>query len=164
MKGDDGMFKVGIGYDSHRLAKGRKLILGGVEISHDRGLAGHSDADVLTHAVCDALLGALGKGDIGKHFPDTDEQYRGIASLELLKQVNNLIRGEGFDVVNVDAVIIAEKPKLTDYRQDMRSNMASELGIEKEAVNIKATTNEGLGAIGREEGIAAQAVVLISKK
>ena len=106
----------------------------------------------------------MGKGDIGKHFPDTDEQYRGIASLELLKQVNNLIRGEGFDVVNVDAVIIAEKPKLTDYRQDMQSNMASELGIEKEAVNIKATTNEGLGAIGREEGIAAQAVVLISKK
>ena len=157
------MFKVGIGYDSHRLVKGRKLVLGGLEISHDRGLDGHSDADVLTHAVCDALLGALGKGDIGKHFPDTDERYLGIESLKLLKEISVLLHDEGFDVINVDAVIIAEKPKLKDYRLKMELNIASELGIGKEAVNIKATTNEGMGAIGREEGIVAQAVVLICK-
>jgi 2-C-methyl-D-erythritol 2,4-cyclodiphosphate synthase len=155
------MFKVGIGYDSHRLTEGRKLVLGGVEIPHELGLAGHSDADVLTHAICDALLGALGKGDIGKHFPDTDEQYRGISSLKLLKNVCGLIEDSGYQIMNVDSIIIAEKPKMKDHIDAMRSNLAGEMGCE--SVNVKATTNEGMGAIGRGEGIAAQAVVLISK-
>lgn len=157
------MLRVGIGYDIHRLTKGRKLVLGGVTIPHDYGLAGHSDADVLTHAVCDALLGALGKGDIGKHFPDTDKRYRDISSLKLLKQIHDWMIEEDYTVVNIDAVIIAEKPLLKDFIKEMVSHIALELAVDESAVNVKATTNEGLGPIGQREGIAAQAVALISK-
>ncbi|MFA5088010.1 MAG: 2-C-methyl-D-erythritol 2,4-cyclodiphosphate synthase [Candidatus Omnitrophota bacterium] len=155
--------RIGIGYDVHRLAEGRKLLLGGVEIPFGKGLEGHSDADVLLHAVCDALLGAVGEGDIGEHFPNTDERYRGISSLLLLGRVNDLVRRKGYRVVNVDSVILAEEPHLKDYKNKMRSNIAQSLGVDESAVNVKATTQEGLGCIGRGEGLAAYAVVLLTK-
>lgn len=154
--------RVGLGYDVHRLVKERKLILGGVEIPHTLGLLGHSDADVLVHAVMDALLGAAALGDIGKHFPDTDEAYRGIPSMKLLEQVGNLIEKEGYLVENIDATVIAQKPKLRPYIEEMEKNIARVLKLQENQVNIKATTEEGLGFTGREEGIAAQAVCAVS--
>ncbi len=156
--------KVGIGYDIHRFAAGRKLIVGGVEVPYARGLEGHSDADVLLHAVADALLGALGRGDIGEHFPNKDSQYKNISSLILLEKVYALLHGEGYAVVNVDTVLQAEEPNFKDYKARMRGNIARALHIEEASVNIKATTQEGLGAIGRAEGIAAFASVLLTKK
>lgn len=155
--------RVGMGIDFHRLGAERKLIIGGVEIKHDQGLGllGHSDADVLLHALCDALLGAAGLGDIGKHFPDTEERYKGIASTEILAQVNAMIKDAGMRVNNIDAVIIAEEPKLAPYIPDMRQKISALLEIPQNNINIKATTAEGLGAIGRGEGIAAQAVVVL---
>lgn len=156
--------RIGLGYDIHRLVEGRKLILGGVEIPYTKGLLGHSDADVLLHAVCDALLGAIGKGDIGEHFPDTDEKYRGISSMLLLEKVYKLVEQEGYVVSNVDALIQAEEPQLKDYKEQMKFHIAYKLAIDEDAVNIKATTLEGLGAIGRKEGIAAFATVLLVKQ
>ena len=153
--------RVGQGFDVHRLAAGRRLVIGGVEIEHDQGLLGHSDADVLLHAICDALLGAAGLGDIGKHFPDTDARYKGIDSRELLRQVAILLEDRGRRVVNVDATIIAEAPRMAPHIPKMVANIAADLGIEPHYVNVKATTTEGLGFAGRGEGIAAQAVCLI---
>ena len=153
--------RIGIGYDVHRLVEGRKLILGGVEIPFDKGLLGHSDSDVLTHAVCDALLGAAALGDIGSHFPDTDPQFRGASSLDLLSAVVGLISENGLTVSNVDTIIIAERPKLAPYIQPMRERLADILGIELNRVSIKAKTNEGLESIGRGEAIAAHAVALV---
>ena len=156
-------FKVGLGYDIHRFAEGRKLVLGGVEIPFNKGLDGHSDADVLIHAVCDALLGALGRGDIGEHFPNTDNKYKDISSMVLLEKISELVQNEGYKVSNVDTVILAEEPNLKDYKHQMRFHIAYKLAIDESAVNIKATTQEGLGALGKKEGIAAFATVLISK-
>ncbi len=156
--------RVGIGYDVHRLVKNRKLILGGVEISFEKGLLGHSDADVLLHAICDALFGAVVLGDIGLHFPDSDEKYRGISSLILLKKTNEILNENGFSVNNVDATILAEKPKLASFIPQMRENIAKSLDISMEQISIKATTTEGLGFVGRGEGIAVHAVALVNKK
>lgn len=153
--------RIGIGYDIHRFVKGRKLVLGGVLIPHPRGLDGHSDADVVLHAVSDALLGAAGKGDIGEHFPNTDKKYKDISSLVLLGQVYDLISQEGYGVGNVDVVIQAEEPNLKDYKPQMKGTIAKALHIDGSFVNIKATTNEGLGAIGEGRGIAAFAVVML---
>ena len=150
--------RVGIGYDVHKLAAGRKLILGGVEIPYDEGLLGHSDADVLTHAVMDALLGAAALGDIGRHFPDTDTAYEGIASMKLLAHVAELLARQGYVVGNIDATIVAQKPKMSPYLAQMEQNIAQVLGISKEQVNIKATTEEGLGFTGKKEGISSQAI------
>ncbi|MCD7867347.1 MAG: 2-C-methyl-D-erythritol 2,4-cyclodiphosphate synthase [Clostridiales bacterium] len=156
--------RIGTGYDVHRLGEGRDLILGGVKIPWERGLLGHSDADVLTHAVMDAILGAAALGDIGRHFPDTDPSYRGISSLLLLEHVMERIREKGYEVGNMDATIIAQKPKLSPYIPDMRRNLARVMGIREDAVNVKATTEEGLGFTGAGEGIAAQAVCLLTQK
>ena len=153
--------RIGHGYDVHAFATDRKLILGGVEIAHPRGLAGHSDADVLLHAVCDALLGAAALGDIGRHFPDSDPSYRGIDSRKLLRHVVALLDERGWRVGNVDATLIAQAPKMAPHIEAMRGNLAADLGIGVEAVNVKATTTEHLGFAGREEGIAAEAVCLI---
>ena len=153
--------RIGIGYDVHRFSAGRKLILGGVEIPYELGLEGHSDADVLLHAIKDALLGAAALGDIGRHFPDTDEQYRGASSLLLLQRVKELLEEKGYSVHNLDATIIAEKPRLASYISQMNRTIADALGIDTGQVNIKATTTEGLGFTGRREGIAAQAVAAI---
>ena len=155
--------RVGHGYDVHRLVSGRKLILGGVEIPFEKGLDGHSDADVLTHAVMDALLGACGLGDIGRHFPDTDERYRGISSLLLLDHVATLLRQQGYGVVNVDVTLLAQAPKVGPYRQQMAENLASHLGITPEQINVKATTEEHLGFTGSGEGMACHAVALVEK-
>ncbi|MBP2645664.1 MAG: 2-C-methyl-D-erythritol 2,4-cyclodiphosphate synthase [Firmicutes bacterium] len=160
-KGDKPLVRVGTGYDVHQLTKGRRLILGGVEVPYVLGLEGHSDADVLIHAVMDALLGAAALGDIGRHFPDTDEHYKGASSLALLAVVHQLLVEKGWTTGNVDAVVIAEKPKLAAYISEMNANIAGVLGIETQQVNIKATTTERLGFTGRGEGIAAQAVVTI---
>ena len=153
--------RVGLGIDVHRLVAGRPLILGGVEVPFERGLLGHSDADVLTHALCDALLGAAGLGDIGIHYPDTDKRFRGISSLRLLEDVVDKLRSAGWRVVNVDVTVIAERPTLSRYFGAMRANLALVLGIDETRVNLKATTSETMGAIGRGEGIAAWAVCLI---
>lgn len=153
------VFKVGFGHDVHRLVEGKTLILGGVTIPHERGLLGYSDGDVLAHAIIDAILGALGKGDIGRHFPDSDPAYKGADSLMLLKRIVSLARDEGFTVNNLDAAIVAEKPKLMPHVDDMREKLSSVLGIDPHLVNVKATTTEGLGFCGRKEGIAAYAVV-----
>ncbi len=155
--------RVGIGYDVHKLVAGRTLILGGIVIPFEKGLLGHSDADVLVHAICDALLGAAGMGDIGLHFPDTDPKFKGIASLKLLAATSDIIRGERFAVVNIDATIFAEAPKIEVYRQDIRQNLARTLGIDPGCINIKATTTEGLGYVGRGDGIAAMSVVLLDQ-
>ena len=156
--------RVGIGYDSHRLVEGGRLILGGVEIAHTKGLMGHSDADVLLHAICDALLGALGEGDIGRHFPDTDPAYKGISSIKLLQKVYAMAGEQGFEVNNVDSTVILERPKLMGSMRDMAVNIAKTLHISMDRVNVKAKTNEGMGFIGRDEGIAAFAVVTIREK
>lgn len=153
--------RIGQGYDVHRLVDGRKLILGGVEVPFERGLLGHSDADVLTHAVMDALLGAAGLGDIGRHFPDSDPVYAGADSLRLLAAVMEKLTRAGWQVGNVDAVIIAQRPKLADYLPQMRQNLALIMGVLPDQVNVKATTEEGLGFTGSGEGIAAQAVALL---
>ena len=155
--------RIGHGYDVHRLVEGRKLILGGVEIPWEKGLLGHSDADVLTHAVMDALTGAARLGDIGKLFPDTDPAYAGISSLKLLAEVARLLGEKGFSVVNVDATLLAQRPKVGPYRPQMAENLAAALGIDPEQVNVKATTEEGLGFTGDGSGMAAHAVVLLEK-
>jgi 2-C-methyl-D-erythritol 2,4-cyclodiphosphate synthase len=155
-------FRCGIGYDAHRLVSGRKLILGGVEISHYRGLEGHSDADVLSHAIADAILGALGAGDIGKHFPNTDEAIRGISSIEILRHVATIAAQKNARVVNVDATLLAEAPKISPHIPAMQEKIAAALGIREDAISIKATTNEGLGAIGRGEGMSAIAVASVA--
>lgn len=155
------MIRCGTGYDAHRLAPGRKLILGGVEIPHDRGLEGHSDADVLCHAIADALLGAIAESDIGHHFPNTDESIRGISSIEILKKVNALLEQKHARAVNVDATLIAEAPKIAPHIAGMREKIAAALQLDVSRVGIKATTNEGLGAVGRGEGIVAMAVATI---
>jgi 2-C-methyl-D-erythritol 2,4-cyclodiphosphate synthase len=151
------MTLAGIGYDSHRLAPGRKLMLGGVEIPSEMGLEGHSDADVLTHAVIDALLGAAGLGDIGEHFPDTDERYRDADSIELLQTVLPRITAQGLELVNVDVTVVMERPKLGPHREAIRERLAGALGIAPGRVNVKATTGEGIGFVGRGEGVAALA-------
>ncbi len=156
-------FRIGHGYDVHRLVNGRKLILGGVEIPHTMGLDGHSDADVLTHAVMDALLGAAALGDIGKHFPDSSDEFLDICSLELLDRVAAKLRECGYGVVNIDATLILQKPKVAPYIEKMAENLARILGIERSSVNVKATTEERLGFTGREEGVSAHAVALIAK-
>ena len=154
--------RVGTGYDVHRLQEGRKLILGGVEIPYEKGLLGHSDADVLLHAIMDALLGAAALGDIGKHFPDTDERYRGISSMTLLSKVGELLSENSYAVENIDATVIAEKPKLRGYIEEMENNIATALKIKKDQVNVKATTEEGLSFTGEGKGMAAQAVCLLT--
>ncbi len=155
------MIRSGIGYDIHRLAEGRKLILGGVEIPHSHGLEGHSDADVLSHAIADALLGALGTGDIGQHFPNTDESIRGISSLEILKRVAKLLTDKRVRVINVDVTLIAEAPKIVPHVPEMRQKIADAIGVSESDVSVKATTNEKLGPIGRGEGMAAIAIATI---
>ena len=156
--------RIGHGYDVHRLVEGRRLILGGVEVPFDKGLLGHSDADVLTHAVMDALLGAAALGDIGRHFPDTDPAYAGADSLKLLDHVVELLEEKGYQVGNVDATILAQKPKLAPYIEKMRDNLAARMKVEPGQVNVKATTEEKLGFTGAEEGIAAHAVALLFLK
>jgi 2-C-methyl-D-erythritol 2,4-cyclodiphosphate synthase len=155
--------RVGFGYDVHPLAAGRPLFLGGVEIPYLLGLKGHSDADVLIHAICDALLGAIAEGDIGRHFPDTDPQYRNIRSTALLKEVLNKVKEKRFHLLNIDGTIVAQKPKLSDFMPRMVKQIAEVLEIEPERVNVKATTTEGLGFAGRGEGIAAYAVALVEE-
>ena len=155
------MTRTGIGYDSHRLVEGRRLVLGGVEIAHERGLAGHSDADVLTHALIDAVLGAAGLGDIGGHFPDTDEQFKDADSLALLARVMAIVRDRGLRVVNVDCTVVIERPKLAPHRDEIRASLAAALGLEPHEVNVKASTGEGIGFVGRGEGAAALAVATL---
>jgi 2-C-methyl-D-erythritol 2,4-cyclodiphosphate synthase len=153
----------GIGWDSHRLVAGRPLVLGGVTIPHERGLAGHSDADVLAHAVIDALLGAAARGDIGQHFPDTDERWRDADSMALLQAVVGLVAGDGFAVAHVDATVVMERPKLAPHRDAIRAALAGALGIEAGRVNVKASTGEGMGFVGRGEGVAALAVATLTR-
>jgi len=153
--------RVGLGYDAHRFAADRPLVLGGVTIAFHMGLLGHSDADVLVHAMGDAMLGAAGLGDLGKHFPDTDTTFKGISSLTILKRIQEMVSGQGYRCSNIDAVIVAQKPKLAGYIDEMKKNIAACLDLTPGAVNIKATTTEGMGFEGRQEGISAQAVVLL---
>ena len=160
--GQEILMRIGQGYDVHRLVEGRKLILGGVEIPYEKGLLGHSDADVLLHAVMDALLGAAALGDIGQHFPDSDERYKGISSVELLKEVGKILQENGYLIENIDSTVIAQRPKLLPYRPQMAKNIADALGIEPDQVSVKATTEEGLGFTGAGEGISAQAIALLS--
>ena len=160
--GKEILMRIGQGYDVHRLVEGRKLILGGVEIPYEKGLLGHSDADVLLHAVMDALLGAAALGDIGQHFPDSDERYKGISSVELLKEVRKILQENGYLIENIDSTVIAQRPKLLPYRPQMAKNIADALGIEPDQVSVKATTEEGLGFTGTGEGISAQAIALLS--
>ena len=155
------MFRIGIGFDAHALVEGRPLVIGGVNIPHSKGLLGHSDADVLVHAVMDAILGALALGDIGEHFPDTEDEFQGADSMELLSRVQKMIEEKGYCCENLDSIIIAEKPKLKTYLGEMRENLASVLKINIDQLSIKATTTEHMGFTGREEGIAAQAIVLL---
>lgn len=156
--------RIGHGYDVHRLVAGRKLILGGVEIPHETGLLGHSDADVLLHAVCDAILGAIAAGDIGRHFPDSDPAYKGADSIGLLRQVMKLADARGYRVGNIDATIVAQRPKLAPHIERMKMNIAETLSADPERINVKATTTEELGFAGREEGIAAYAVTILERK
>ncbi len=156
-------FRIGQGTDIHRLVEGRKLILGGVEIPWEKGLLGHSDADVVCHAVSNALLGAIGEGDIGRHFPDSDARYKGVSSVGLLRVVMELVKAKGFHVGNVDLTVLAEQPKLGPYREQIRANLATVLEVDPGDVNIKATTGEKMGFVGREEGMMAEAVVLLEK-
>ncbi|MDD2599494.1 MAG: 2-C-methyl-D-erythritol 2,4-cyclodiphosphate synthase [Kiritimatiellae bacterium] len=158
------MFRTGIGFDSHRLCQGRRLIIGGVEISHEKGLMGHSDADVLCHAICDALLGAVADGDIGTHFPDTDPQWKGADSMLLLVAVVKRLHDKGWRVSNVDATIVAEQPKMAPYIPSMRTKLAKTLQVDLSAISIKAKTNEGMGFEGRGEGISTMAVVLVENR
>jgi 2-C-methyl-D-erythritol 2,4-cyclodiphosphate synthase len=156
-----GGVRTGIGWDSHRLVEDRPLILGGVDLAHDRGLSGHSDADVLTHAIIDALLGAAGLDDIGRHFPDTDERFAGADSMELLRTVVKTLADEGFVIENVDSTVVMERPKLSPHRDAIRAALAAGLGLEPARVNVKATTGEGMGFVGRGEGVAALAVATL---
>lgn len=153
--------RIGTGYDVHKLVEGRKLILGGVEIPYSKGLLGHSDADVLIHSIMDSLLGAAALGDIGKHFPDTSEKYEGISSIKLLEEVKKIINNEGYKIGNIDSTIIAQKPKLSQYIEQMRKNIAKALDIDVKYISVKATTEEGLGFTGRQEGISSQSICLI---
>ena len=155
--------RIGNGYDVHRLAPGLKLTLGGIEIPHDRGCVAHSDGDVIIHALCDALLGALALGDIGRHFPDTSDEYKGIDSKILLSRTCSMVRGKGWEIVNADITLLLQAPKVAPYIEQMRSSLASVMEIGVEAVSVKATTEERLGFTGREEGVAAYAVVLLAK-
>ena len=155
--------RVGLGYDVHKLVEGRKLIIGGVDIPYEKGLLGHSDADVLIHAVMDSILGALALGDIGKHFPDTDEKYKGADSMKLLEFVYNLINEKGYNIGNIDCTIIAQSPKMAPHISNMRENMAKALNTSTDNINVKATTEEGLGFTGAKEGIAAQSICLLVK-
>jgi 2-C-methyl-D-erythritol 2,4-cyclodiphosphate synthase len=156
-------FRVGLGFDTHQFTDGRDLILGGIKIEHHQGLKGHSDADVLCHAVTDALLGALALGDIGTHFPDNDPAFKNADSIELLKKVYSLVKKEGYVIVNIDSTVIAENPKLMPYIERIRSKIADSLGLRLNSVSVKATTSEKMGYVGREEGVNAQAIVLIQK-
>jgi 2-C-methyl-D-erythritol 2,4-cyclodiphosphate synthase len=158
------MMRIGHGYDVHPLVAGRDLILGGVKIPHSKGLHGHSDADVLIHAICDACLGAAGLGDIGRHFPDTDAQYKNIDSRKLLRKVKEAVAVGGWSVANIDSTVVAQTPRLAPYLEQMTANVAADLGIDRQCVNIKATTTEKLGFAGREEGIAAHAVALLQRR
>jgi 2-C-methyl-D-erythritol 2,4-cyclodiphosphate synthase len=155
--------RVGLGYDVHAFAEDRPLKLGGVTVAHDRGLSGHSDADVLVHALMDAILGAMRAGDIGRHFPDHDPAYAGISSIELLRRVAGLMAKRGYRLVDADTVLVLERPRVSSYRETMRETMAEALGVEIDRIGVKATTTEGLGLTGREEGVAAQAVVLLER-
>ncbi len=155
--------RIGTGYDVHRLVEGRKLIIGGVEMAFEKGLLGHSDADVLLHAVCDALLGALAMGDLGRYFPDSDPAYKGISSLRLLALTRDKVSTAGYEVVNLDCTVFAQAPRLAPYRRQMRQGIAGILGVDLQRVSVKATTTEGLGPMGRGEGIAAAATVLLKK-
>ncbi len=157
-------FRVGLGYDVHGLVPGRPLILGGVKLAFHQGLAGHSDADVLSHALGDALLGAACLGDLGRHFPDSDPQYKGISSLRLLEHIGSLLRQRGYAIENMDVTVVAQEPKLAPYIHEMQSALARVLNVSVDQINIKATTTEGLGFAGRQEGIAAYAIVLLSKE
>lgn len=157
------MIRVGIGYDVHRLEKGYRCILGGVEIPHDKGLKGYSDADVLLHAICDALLGAAGEGDLGRHFPEGDPKWKEIASIRLLDEVARLLARKHYRVVNIDTVVIAQAPRVAPFVEQIKKNIGAALSLDPAEVNVKATTNEEIGFIGREEGIAAQAVCLIER-
>lgn len=156
--------RIGMGYDVHKLVKNKELIIGGVTIPYEKGLLGHSDADVLLHAICDCLLGAAALGDIGKHFPDTDPKYKGISSMLLLTHVGNLLRDLDYDIINIDATIIAQKPKMAPFINTMVDNIANALKIDSNKVNVKATTEEGLGFTGAGEGISSQSICLICKK
>jgi 2-C-methyl-D-erythritol 2,4-cyclodiphosphate synthase len=158
-----GEMRIGLGYDVHAFAVGRRLVLGGVEVPFDRGLAGHSDADVLVHALMDALLGAMRSGDIGLHFPDTDPAYQGISSLDLLRRVASIVREGGWRLVDADCVLVLQEPRVSPLRDAMRVAMADALGVDVQSVGVKATTTEGLGLTGRGEGVAAQAVVLLTR-
>lgn len=158
------MFRIGAGYDSHRLAEGRPLVLGGVNIPFDKGLLGHSDADALVHAICDALLGALGKGDIGRHFPDTDPRYKGACSMDLLGHVVRMADDEGYVVENIDCTVLAERPKLQPHFEKMQAALAARLHVDGQRINLKAKTDEGMGFVGKGEGIAAHAVCLLRKR
>ena len=158
------MLRIGIGYDAHRLVEGRPLTIGGVNISFDKGLEGHSDADVLAHAIMDALLGASAMGDIGMHFPDTDPAYAGADSMKLLQEVGKKLRGAGYTVINIDGIIIAQQPRMAEHIPRMRENIARALGLDMSRVSVKATTTEGMGFPGRGEGIAAQAAVLLAEE
>ncbi|MCC0629584.1 MULTISPECIES: 2-C-methyl-D-erythritol 2,4-cyclodiphosphate synthase [unclassified Clostridioides] len=153
--------RIGLGYDVHKLTEGRKLIIGGVEIPHDKGLLGHSDADVLIHAIMDSILGALALGDIGKHFPDTDEEYKGANSMKLLEYVYNLTVSKGYKIGNIDSTIIAQSPKMAPYIESMRKNISKALNTDIDNINIKATTEEGLGFTGAKQGIASQSICLL---
>jgi 2-C-methyl-D-erythritol 2,4-cyclodiphosphate synthase len=154
--------RIGMGYDVHKLVENRKLIMGGVEIPYEKGLLGHSDADVLLHAIMDALLGAAALGDIGKHFPDTDEKFKGISSLLLLKEVGKLLKEKGFMIENIDSTVIAQKPKMAPHIENMIKNISDALAISIDRINVKATTEEGLGFTGREEGISANSICLLT--
>jgi 2-C-methyl-D-erythritol 2,4-cyclodiphosphate synthase len=158
------MTRSGIGFDAHRFAEGRRLVLGGVDIKHGVGLLGHSDADVLCHAVMDALLGAVAEGDIGKHFPDSDARWKDARSVDLLKNVSELLRGKGWAVVNVDSTVLAENPRLAPHVDAMRSKLAEAMSIAVDRVSVKATTLEGMGSLGRKEGIAAMAVAMVERR
>lgn len=158
------MIRIGNGYDVHRLVENRSLIMGGVDIPYEKGLLGHSDADVLVHAIMDALLGAAGERDIGKHFPDTDNSYKGISSLKLLEKVREIIKDKGYLVGNIDSIIVAQAPKMASYIEIMRKNISEVLRIDQDSINIKATTTEGLGFAGKGEGIASYAVACLYKK
>ena len=158
------MFRIGQSSDIHRLVEGRKLILGGVEIDHTKGLLGHSDADALLHAISEAMLGALALGDLGHHFPDTDPKWDGVSSLVILKEVDAMVKEKGYKVVNIDSLILIERPKMAPHIPEMRKNIAEALNIDIDQVSVKATRGEGLGYVGREEGVLAQAVVLLEKE
>ena len=156
-------YRIGHGYDVHRLKAGEKFVIGGIEIDHEKGAIGHSDADVAIHVICDSILGALGEGDIGKHFPDTDEKYRGIDSKELLVEVMKILEQKSFEVNNIDVTVLLQKPKLRNYIDKMIETLSGVMKIDKKKLSIKATTTEGLGFVGREEGVAAHCITLINK-